>query len=44
MDNRCQPIKGAILDVWQVNSTGEYDNEGFTLRGKLKQITMELIL
>lgn len=36
MDNRCQPIKGAILDVWQANSTGEYDNEGFTLRGKLK--------
>ena len=36
MDNRCQPIKGAILDVWQANSTGEYDNEGFTLRGKVK--------
>ena len=36
MDNRCQPIKGALLDVWQANSTGEYDNEGFTLRGKVK--------
>ena len=36
MDNRCQPIKGAILDVWQANSTGEYDNKGFTLRGKVK--------
>ena len=36
MDNRCQPIKGAILDIWQANSTGEYDNEGFTLRGKVK--------
>ncbi|HEX6672140.1 MAG TPA: hypothetical protein VF084_07890 [Nitrososphaeraceae archaeon] len=36
MDNRCQPIKDAILDVWQANSTGEYDNEGFTLRGKVK--------
>ena len=36
MDNRCQPIKDAILDVWQANSTGDYDNEGFTLRGKVK--------
>ena len=36
MDNRCQPITGAILDVWQANSTGEYDNEGFSLRGKVK--------
>ena len=36
MDNRCQPIKGAILDIWQANSTGEYDNEGFSLRGKVK--------
>lgn len=35
-DMRCQPIKGAILDVWQANSTGKYDNEGFTLRGKVK--------
>jgi protocatechuate 3,4-dioxygenase beta subunit len=36
MDMRCQPLKGAILDIWQANSTGEYDNEGFTLRGKVK--------
>lgn len=36
MDNRCQPIKSAILDIWQANSTGEYDNEGFSLRGKVK--------
>ena len=36
MDMRCQPLKDAILDVWQANSTGEYDNEGFTLRGKVK--------
>ena len=35
-DTRCQPVKGAILDVWQANSTGKYDNEGFTLRGKVK--------
>lgn len=36
MDMRCQPLKGAILDIWQANSTGEYDNKGFTLRGKVK--------
>ena len=36
MDRRCQPLKGAILDIWQANSTGEYDNEGFTLRGKVQ--------
>src|SRR5574339_384512 len=36
MDMRCQPLKDAILDVWQANSSGEYDNEGFTLRGKVK--------
>jgi protocatechuate 3,4-dioxygenase beta subunit len=35
-DMRCQPLKDAILDVWQANSIGEYDNEGFTLRGKVK--------
>ena len=36
MDMKCQPLKDAILDVWQANSSGEYDNEGFTLRGKVK--------
>jgi protocatechuate 3,4-dioxygenase beta subunit len=36
MDTRCQPIQDAILDVWQANSTGEYDNNGFTLRGKVQ--------
>ena len=39
MDMRCQPVQDAILDVWQANSTGEYDNEGFTLRGKVKTNT-----
>jgi protocatechuate 3,4-dioxygenase beta subunit len=34
-DTRCQPIKNAVLDIWQANSTGKYDNEGFTLRGKI---------
>ena len=36
LDMRCQPLKNAILDIWQADSTGEYDNEGFTFRGKVK--------
>ena len=29
----CQPIAGAVLDFWQADSQGNYDNSGFTLRG-----------
>jgi len=29
----CQPIAGAILDFWQTDGNGEYDNDGFRLRG-----------
>ena len=29
----CQPIANALLDFWQADETGEYDNEGFMLRG-----------
>ena len=36
MDTSCQPLKDAILDIWQANSTGEYDNKDFNLRGKIK--------
>jgi protocatechuate 3,4-dioxygenase beta subunit len=35
--SRSQAIRGlggAIVDVWQANDAGEYDNVGFTLRGK----------
>ena len=31
----CKPIQGAILDFWQADATGKYDNEGFNLRGKV---------
>ena len=31
----CHPISGAILDFWQTDSNGNYDNEGFLLRGKV---------
>jgi protocatechuate 3,4-dioxygenase beta subunit len=29
----CQPIVRALIDVWQADARGEYDNTGFTLRG-----------
>ena len=29
----CQPVKGAKLDFWQADDDGEYDNQGFRLRG-----------
>lgn len=29
----CQPVAGALLDFWQADDQGEYDNVGFTLRG-----------
>ena len=30
----CQPVAGALLDFWQANDKGEYDNSGYTLRGR----------
>jgi protocatechuate 3,4-dioxygenase beta subunit len=29
----CKPVSGALIDFWQANGTGEYDNLGFHLRG-----------
>jgi protocatechuate 3,4-dioxygenase beta subunit len=29
----CRPVRRALLDFWQASDAGEYDNEGFTLRG-----------
>lgn len=29
----CRPIAGALLDFWQADDGGVYDNEGFRLRG-----------
>ena len=29
----CQPIEGALVDFWQCDDTGEYDNDGYRLRG-----------
>ena len=35
MSPACVPIASALLDVWQANADGEYDNEGYKLRGHL---------
>ena len=29
----CAPVAGALLDFWHADDEGEYDNEGFRLRG-----------
>jgi protocatechuate 3,4-dioxygenase beta subunit len=31
----CKPVPGALLDVWQTDERGEYDNTGFRYRGKV---------
>ena len=30
---RCRPIAGVLVDLWQADDNGEYDNKGFRLRG-----------
>jgi len=31
----CKPVSGALLDVWHADDAGDYDNEGYRLRGHL---------
>jgi protocatechuate 3,4-dioxygenase beta subunit len=31
----CQPVKRALLDIWQADAGGQYDNSGYRLRGHL---------
>ncbi len=31
----CKPVAHALLDFWQANAQGQYDNQGYTLRGHL---------
>jgi protocatechuate 3,4-dioxygenase beta subunit len=33
LSTRCRPIAGALLDFWQADDEGRYDNTGFRLRG-----------
>src|SRR6187401_2932592 len=29
----CQPVPGALVDLWQADAKGDYDNKGYRLRG-----------
>ena len=33
LTSRCRPIRGALLDFWQADSRGVYDNRGYRFRG-----------
>lgn len=32
----CAPISGAVVDLWQADASGTYDNSGYTLRGHVR--------
>ena len=33
VDTQCRPVRGALVDFWQADAAGRYDNEGYRLRG-----------
>ena len=33
LSTACKPVAGALLDFWQADSHGDYDNQGYYLRG-----------
>jgi protocatechuate 3,4-dioxygenase beta subunit len=33
LDRRCRPVDRALLDLWHCDAAGEYDNDGYRLRG-----------
>jgi protocatechuate 3,4-dioxygenase beta subunit len=33
LSRRCQPMAHALLDFWQADAQGDYDNRGYRLRG-----------
>ena len=33
LDRACQPVGGALIEVWQADPDGAYDHDGFHLRG-----------
>ena len=33
LSRACKPLPGALLDFWQADAKGQYDNSGFRLRG-----------
>lgn len=35
LNQNCQPLKNATIEIWQANAEGQYDNQRYTLRGKV---------
>ena len=35
LDRACRPVPGALIDLWQADAAGRYDNAGYRLRGHL---------
>src|SRR6266508_2776144 len=33
LSTACQPVPGALVDFWQADDRGQYDNVGFRMRG-----------
>ena len=33
LDRRCRPVAGTLLDLWHCDAAGQYDNDGYRLRG-----------
>lgn len=36
VNTACQPISGAIVELWHANSDGDYDNRGYLFRGHVR--------
>lgn len=35
LDRQCRPIAGSLIELWHANSAGQYDNQGYDLRGHI---------
>jgi protocatechuate 3,4-dioxygenase beta subunit len=35
LSRSCRPVTGAVLDLWQADENGDYDDQGFRYRGHL---------
>lgn len=33
LDRSCRPVPGALVEIWHADDNGDYDNEGYRLRG-----------
>ena len=40
LTTRCRPVPNALLDFWQADANGVYDNDGYRLRGHQRTDTL----